>query len=271
MFLSYTGDELTRVDRTGKEGFDNICRMQIEWGDGHAGHMRILPGTSRLGMIDSEDGVPEGGRCESETVLENRNLYFAGRDPGFWWQTIQSPLVFKTIPRGLISWIRTHSPHAEGKLFLRKVTKNIFIDEVDIAWMYGEDSDGEREEDTHDDGGSPRSVLRRVTVAEGIPFTPEVFSTKDSSWHPICGHRFWDNDKGATTACVEFGFNSGVVVRTEAIYDSDAVLVGMCNDGEALDSCFIDPDWPTTHLSGTSLSCTAGNAVGVDITCFNQR
>ena len=111
----------------------------------------------------------------------------------------------------------------------------------------------------------------RVTVAEGIPFTPEVFSTKDSSWHPICGHRFWDNDKGATTACVEFGFNSGVVVRTDAIYDSDAVLVGICNEGEALDSCFIDPDWPTIHLSGTSLSCTAGNAVGVDITCFNQR
>jgi len=60
------------------------------------------------------------------------------------------------------------------------------------------------------------------------------------------------------------------VVHTEAIFSTNAMPVGRCNEGEALDSCtgggngFENSDW-----KADSSDCTAGNAVGVDIWCFD--
>ena len=107
--------------------------MEFEWGEGHAGTARTMLGAARH---DESSGADS---CEAETIIEFRSLYYMGRDPGVWWQTVQSPLVFASLPRGLIEFIYfggTRSVRPDGKLFLRKVADDITVAEEDIRFMY---------------------------------------------------------------------------------------------------------------------------------------
>ena len=107
--------------------------MEFEWGEGHAGTARATLGAARHDASNDKDS------CEAETVIEYRSLYYNGRDPGMWWQTVQSPLVFASLPRGLIDFIYVggvKSVRPDGKLFLRKVAKDLAVTEEDIDFMY---------------------------------------------------------------------------------------------------------------------------------------
>ena len=73
-------------------------------------------------------------------------------------------------------------------------------------------------------------------VVAGVPFTPEIFYPQDSTYYKICGHYFWDDDQGASAACLELGFvGGGEVVETRSVYATDAMPVGRCIVGERLD------------------------------------
>ena len=58
---------------------------------------------------------------------------------------------------------------------------------------------------------SPDTLLE-----EGKPMYPEVFF--QDSWHPICGHNFWDNNEGATTVCLCFLMYDVLLTRTQFLY-----------------------------------------------------
>ena len=103
-------------------------------------------------------------------------------------------------------------------------------------------------------------------VVAGETFTPEIFNSEDSSYYPICGHNFWDNDHGAATACAGLGFRTGEAVITNAVYNTDAMPVGSCIEEEPLNTCTNGGnDYGNFDWDGGS--CRAGNMIGVDILC----
>jgi len=110
-----------------------------------------------------------------------------------------------------------------------------------------------------------------VDVVAGVPFVPKVLF--EGSYYPVCGHHFWDDQAGASTICRELGFpNGGLLTITNAIFDTDAMPVGRCLEGEALDSC-TGPgnawgDFDRVLLFGGV--CTAGNEIGVTVTCSDM-
>ena len=93
-----------------------------------------------------------------------------------------------------------------------------------------------------------------------------MYSPQDASFHPICGHFFWNNNHGATAVCVALGFGYGVSVRTNAAYNRDAMPVGECHAGEALDICSAGGN-AFGDLSYNGGSCRSGNSIGVEIIC----
>jgi hypothetical protein len=66
---------------------------------------------------------------------------------------------------------------------------------------------------------------------------PWVKHTSDGSFHPLCGHNFWDNDHGATAFCKLAGYSTGSAVKTEIAFGVAAVRVGLCSAGDKLDAC----------------------------------
>jgi hypothetical protein len=104
-------------------------------------------------------------------------------------------------------------------------------------------------------------------IVAGEAFIPEIYSPQDASFYPICGHYFWDNNDGATTACIALGFDYGVSVKTMATYSTDAMPVGQCLAGEALDMCSAGGN-AFENLSHSDGWCRSGNSIGVEITCI---
>jgi hypothetical protein len=74
-------------------------------------------------------------------------------------------------------------------------------------------------------------------IVPGEAFVPEVYYAQGSSFRPICGHHFWNNDNGATTMRKCLGFHRGTVVASGAAHSTDSIPVGACHSGEALDMC----------------------------------
>ena len=103
-----------------------------------------------------------------------------------------------------------------------------------------------------------------ATVHEGKAFVPEVrFQGK---YHPICGHYFWDDNVGATNFCNLLGFKNGKIKRTKVAYDVDAMPVGRCKPGEALNNCTRGGNrWGNFDYSNGW--CKKGKRVGFTVTC----
>ena len=110
-----------------------------------------------------------------------------------------------------------------------------------------------------------------ATVKEGEAFVPEVLF--GGKYYPICGHYFWDNDFGAGSVCKSLGFTDRSDIhatsKTGDVYDTDAMPVGGCKDGEDLTKCTGgDNAWGNFDFRGGR--CKRGNSVGVKVTCYTQ-
>ena len=91
---------------------------------------------------------------------------------------------------------------------------------------------------------------------DGIPY---LFW--NANWSPICGHFFWNNQEGAKAFCEKLGFTGGTHTRGGS-YSEDAIEIGTCQAGEAVDSC----TGAANHYQNTNW-CQAGNEVKLTISC----
>ena len=87
----------------------------------------------------------------------------------------------------------------------------------------------------------------------------------EGSWSPICSHWFWDNNNGASDFCRKLGFSGGIIKDRKKVigpYNEDAIQIGRCSAGEAIESCtgFMN-DYKKTSR------CSAGNPVKIVISC----
>lgn len=108
-------------------------------------------------------------------------------------------------------------------------------------------------------------------MKEGEAFVPEVLF--EGKYYPICGHYFWDNDLGAGSVCKSLGFTGGndihATSRTGHVYDTNAMPVGGCMDGEDLTKC-TGGDNAWGNFDFRDGRCKRGNSVGVKVTCYTQ-
>ncbi len=96
-------------------------------------------------------------------------------------------------------------------------------------------------------------------------FIPEI--EYEGRYYPICGLDFWDNDEGASALCRLAGYrHGGIAIRTNAIYDKDAMPVGKCYTGEVVDSCSAGGN-AYGDFSYPGGACAAGQPVGVEVVC----
>jgi hypothetical protein len=112
---------------------------------------------------------------------------------------------------------------------------------------------------------------------DGVPFTPEVYY--DGAYHPVCAVGFANNSDGATTVCrslglpiLQYGGDAllyGTVRRTNMPYEVDAMPVGTCLAGEALDSCTAGGN-SFGNFAYEDYSCGTGAPVGLEISCHSQ-
>jgi hypothetical protein len=92
--------------------------------------------------------------------------------------------------------------------------------------------------------------------------TPQVFF--EGSYRPICSHGFADDHNGATEVCRALGYpHGGMVRKTGTVFDTDAVVTTTVGTNGDVSS-------PVVVVSSVAGNCRAGNAVGVDITCYHQ-
>jgi len=108
---------------------------------------------------------------------------------------------------------------------------------------------------------------RHPSDPPGTPFYPWV--SYQSSWYPICGHYFWDNNDGATLICQQLGFDAGTLTRSNTPFPVVAMHPGRCSDSdESLTSCSLGANYwqdPLTHRN--SQHCAAGTRASVMVTC----
>ena len=91
----------------------------------------------------------------------------------------------------------------------------------------------------------------------------------DGQFHPICGRYFWNNDNGADTFCRELGYENGGVLGeiTNIVFSTNAVNVGECNAGEALDACTGGGNNAWDNMNYGTNFCHAGQNIGVKVQC----
>ena len=101
-------------------------------------------------------------------------------------------------------------------------------------------------------------------MQEGKAFVPEVLF--EGKYHPICGHWFWNNHKGATAFCNLLRFKNGKMTKTHAKYNVDAMPVGQCKTGEVLTKCTAGGNaWG--NFADSNGWCQKGENIGVTVTC----
>ena len=85
--------------------------------------------------------------------------------------------------------------------------------------------------------------------------------------YPVCGHGFVDNNNGAETFCKQLGYATGTASMTGGVYSTDAMPVGRCKPGEALEMCSDDIDdgngWGDLD-AGNAGGCKQGKNVAVE-------
>ena len=128
--------------------------------------------------------------------------------------------------------------------------------------------------------GAVRTVdtSRQPVSALNTAATPEVFFS--GQWYPICGESFWNNNAGASEVCTRLGFASGrvqtrnadgstdesEVAKGRTQYSQDAMPVGQCGAGQALQSCTNGGNaWG--KLDYREGLCRRGQNVGVKVVC----
>jgi hypothetical protein len=110
--------------------------------------------------------------------------------------------------------------------------------------------------------------LDRANIQGYIPFTPEVYF--QGKFYPVCGLGFADDNEGVAAFCRAFGFfHGGVVTKTNAVFDKDAMPVGKCNPDDDIDSCTGGGN-SFGNLAGQNGQCKAGNPVGVEVICYAE-
>ena len=107
----------------------------------------------------------------------------------------------------------------------------------------------------------------------------------NKSWHPICGHYFWDNDIGASKFCEQLGCYSGgtvsqaqqLIIKEELTnnlsslsYPVDSFRFGKCEDDDPWGKC--SGGCNDNRLGGkchtnANASCQAGQSLRVKVTC----
>ena len=106
----------------------------------------------------------------------------------------------------------------------------------------------------------------------GEIFTPEVYFEGET--YPICGLDFADDAEGAAVVCTELGFIAPVfiasIIKTDAVFERDAMPIGRCLPGESLGNCTGGGNG-FGDLSFDAGKCTAGNPVGVQVACTLQQ
>ena len=63
--------------------------------------------------------------------------------------------------------------------------------------------------------------------------TPYIYFS--DKWRPICGHYFWDNNRGATLFCKKLGFTTGEVFGKDdgkQYGNVEAFWIGKCKDSD---------------------------------------
>lgn len=111
-----------------------------------------------------------------------------------------------------------------------------------------------------------------VIVAPGVPFVPEV-ATGFGEYTEICGHWFWNNHNGATAVCNRLGYAFGSLEQerwtrtpedwTGNVLGTDALFIGECNPGEALEGC-------SANHNRYDHSCKAGSRAGIVVICSDE-
>ena len=93
---------------------------------------------------------------------------------------------------------------------------------------------------------------------------------QNGKWIPICGHWFWNNNKGATLFCQQLGYNIGIVKQ-----ESIARQVPLPDDGFRIGECETNDIWGqctggcNDHTIGGTLcsDCRSGAMAGLRIEC----
>ena len=88
-------------------------------------------------------------------------------------------------------------------------------------------------------------------------------------WTPICGHCFWDNDRGATAFCKKAGAESGKYIGS-TFTPSNAIWIGICRPEDIENEV-----WPyctggcnSRDVGGSGCDASGGN--GVKIECCKK-
>jgi len=85
-----------------------------------------------------------------------------------------------------------------------------------------------------------------------------------STWKPICGHYFWDNNVGASIFCKKLGYLWGGIIEKERnSYNEDAFYVGGCGSKDItdLENGCTKPNLVAPH------DCKKGRPVSIKIKC----
>ena len=97
---------------------------------------------------------------------------------------------------------------------------------------------------------------------------------QNGKWIPICGHWFWNNNKGATLFCQQLGQKTGIVKQ-----ESIAGQVPLPDDGFRIGECKTNDIWGqctggcNDHTIGGTLcgDCRSGAMAGLRIECSGNH
>ena len=131
--------------------------------------------------------------------------------------------------------------------------------------------------------------IEYLSITLYITFTTKIYSNTDSykvrlnnnelaeiyqneKWMPICGHWFWDNNKGASLFCQQLGYKIGIVkqesIARQVPLPDDGFRIGECKTNDIWGQCTGGCNDQT--IGGTHCSdCRSGAMAGLKIECSN--
>merc|ERR1712180_299941 len=111
-------------------------------------------------------------------------------------------------------------------------------------------------------GSCTSTVPNRIARISATNGQPELYN--NGIWSPICGHWFWDNQKGANLFCQELigKLSTGIITsaRNTLPLASNGFNVGRCNENdESILAC--------TGSKSPNHDCATGKKAGIIISC----
>lgn len=111
-------------------------------------------------------------------------------------------------------------------------------------------------------------ISKNSPLKGGVELWPEVFH--GGKFHPICGHFFWDNNRGANMFCKKMGFAHGGRQHRRNKFKVDSMPVGKC--GKKAEK---RGDLRKCNAGGNAWGnfgyrrgwCKAGKKIGVSVIC----